>query len=171
MGRPAQAEQAYRSLAANANTARPAMEGLLKIAGSRGDMDMLRDTLKKMRERWPQDDSVKNDLAYFNLLAGKSVDESCAVARDLVARSPGSLPHLTTLALAMLRKTDPAAALSVYQGLRIPWERIAPPQRAVHAAVLGANGRTAEAVAEIAALRWDDLRPEEQELIKQWRKQ
>lgn len=171
MGRPAQAEQAYRSLAANANTARPAMEGLLKIAGSRGDMDMLRDTLKKMRERWPQDDSVKNDLAYFNLLAGKSVDESCAAARDLVARSPGSLPHLTTLALAMLRKKDPAAALSVYQGLRIPWERIAPPQRAVHAAVLGANGRTAEAVAEIAALRWDDLRPEEQELIKQWRKQ
>jgi hypothetical protein len=37
--------------------------------------------------------------------------------------------------------------------------------------VLGANGRTNEAVAEIAALRWDDLRPEEQELIKQWRKQ
>jgi hypothetical protein len=71
----------------------------------------------------------------------------------------------------MLRKKDPAAALSVYQGLRIPWERIATPQRAVHAAVLGANGRTAEAVAEIAALRWDDLRPEEQELIKQWRKQ
>ena len=128
-------------------------------------------TLQKMRARWPQDDSVKNDLAYFNLLAGKSVNESLAVARDLVARSPRSLPHLTTLALALLCKKDPAAALSVYQGLQIPWERIAPPQRAVHAAVLGANGSTDEAVAEIAALRWDDLRAEEKELIKQWRKQ
>ena len=171
LGRPVQAEQAYRSLTANANTARPAMEALLRLAGSRGDMDMLRDTLKKMSVRWPKDDSVKNDLAYFNLLAGKSVDESLAVARDLVARSPASLPHLTTLALAQLRKKDPAAAGSVYQGLQIPWERIAPSQRAVHAAVLGANGRTDEAVAEAAALRWEDLRPEERELIKQWRKQ
>lgn len=171
LGRPVQAETAYRSLMANANTARPAMEGILKIAVNRGDMDVVRDTLKKMRERWPQDDSVKNDLAYFNLLCGKSVDESLIAARELVARSPGSVPHLTTLALAMLRKKDPAAALSVYEGLPIPWQRIAASQRAVHAAALGANGRTDEAVAETAALRWDELRPEEKELIKQWRKQ
>ena len=171
LGRPAQAELAYRSLAASGNTARPAMEALLKIAGSRGDLDLLRDTLKKMRERWPHDDSVKNDLAYFNLLAGKSVDESLAAARELVGRSPRSLPHLTTLALALLRKNDPAAALAVYQGLQIPWERIAPPQRAVHAAVLGGNGKTDEALAEVAALRWEDLRAEEKELIKPWRKQ
>ena len=171
LGRPEQAELAYRSLAASGETARPAMERLLKLAGSRGDSDAVRDTLKKMRERWPQDDAVKNDLAYVSLLAGKSLDESLAAAKELVARSPRSLPHLTTLALAMLRKKDPAAALSVYQGLQIPWERIAAPQRAVHAAVLGANGRTDEAIAETAALRWDDLRAEEKELIKQWRKQ
>ena len=170
MGRPAQAELAYRSLTANANTARLALEGLLKIAVSRGDMDMVRETLKKMRERWPQDDSVKNDLAYFNLLAGKSVDESLALAQELVTRSPRTLSHLTTLALAKLRKKDPAAALSVYQGLQTPWDRVAPSQRAVHAAVLGTNGLTDEASAEVAALRWDELRPEEKELVKQWRK-
>ncbi len=171
LGRPEQAELAYRSLVSNANTARPAMEALLKLAGSRGDMDTVRDTLKKMHERWPQDDAVKNDLAYFNLLAGKSVEESLAVAKDLVAHSPRNLPHITTLALAMLRKKDPAAALSVYQGLQIPWERIAASQRAVHAAVLGANGKTDMASEEAAALRWEDLRAEEKELIKQWRKQ
>lgn len=170
-GRTEQAENAFRSLTANANTARFAMEGLLKIAGTRGDMVMVRDTLKKMHERWPQDDSVKNDLAYFNLLAGKSVDESLALAKDLVTRSPRTLSHLTTLALAKLRTKDPAAALSVYQGLQIPWDRFATSQRAVHAAVLGANGLTDEASAEVAALRWDDLSPEEKELIKQWRKQ
>ena len=164
-----QAAVAYRSLSVNASTARMAMEGLLRIARSRGDMAMLCDTLEKMRARWPQDGSVKNDLAYFNLLRGKDVDESLAAAKELVARSPRSLPHLTTLALASIRKQDPAAALAVYQGLQIPWERIATSQRAVHAAVLGANGKTAEAMAEAAALRWEELRPEERELIKQWR--
>ena len=170
-GRLDQAELAYRSLSSNANTARFAMEGLLKIARSRGDVEMLCDTLQKMRERWPQDDSVKNDLAYFNLLTGKAVDESFAAAKELVARSPRNLPHLTTLALGAIRKQDPAAALAVYRGLQIPWERIAPGQRAIHAAALGANGMTAEARQEVAALRWEELRPEERELIKQWRAQ
>ncbi len=168
-GRLDQAEMAYRSLSSNANTARFALEGLLKIAHTRGDTEMLRDTLAKMRARWPQDDSVKNDLAYFNLLAGKEVDASFAAAKELVARSPGSLPHVTTLALAALRKREPAFALAVYQGLEIPWDRIAGPQRAVHAAALGANGLAAEARKEVAALPWSELRPEERELIQPWR--
>ena len=170
-GRLDQAEIAYRSLTTHAGTARPGMEGLLNIARNRGDMEMLCDTLEKMHARWPKDDSVKNDLAYFNLLMGNAVDESWAAAKELVARSPRSLPHLTTLALAAIRKHDSAAALAVYQGLQIPWERIATSQRAVHAAALGLNGRTAEAVAEVAALRWEELRPEERELIQPWRKQ
>ena len=132
---------------------------------------MLCDILQKMRARWPHDDAVKNDLAYFNLLTGKAVDESLAVARELVSRSPRSLPHLTTLALAALRKNDPAGALSVYQGLQIPWDKIATSQRAVYAAVLGANGRTAEAAAAVAALHWEELHPAERELLKQWRTQ
>ena len=166
-----QAGIAYRSLSVNASNARLGMEGLLRVARNRGDIAMLCDTLEKMHVRWPQDDAVKNDLAYFNLLMGRQVDESLATAKDLVARSPRSLPHLTTLALAALRKHDPAAALAVYQGFQIPWERIATSQRAVHAAVLGANGKTAEAAAEAAALRWEELRPEERELVKPWRKQ
>ena len=169
-GRLDQAEIAYRSLSANATTARLGMEGLLNIARNRGDMELLSDTLQKMHARWPHDDSVKNDFAYINLLMGKSVDESLAAAKELVARSPRSLPHLTTLALAAIRKHDPAGALAVYQGLQIPWERIATSQRAIHAAALGANGLTAEAMAEVAALRWEELRPQERELVQPWRK-
>jgi tetratricopeptide (TPR) repeat protein len=119
-GRLDQAEIALRSLSANASTARIAMEGLMRIAQRRGDLPMLHDTLKKMRERWPQDDSVKNDLAYVSLLMGRAVDESLAVAKQLVARSPKSLPHRTTLALAAIRKNDAAGAISVYHGLQIP---------------------------------------------------
>ena len=166
-----QAEIACRSLSANANTARPAMEGLLRIAQKRGDMEMMRVTLKSMNERWPQDDSVKNDLAYINLLMRKAVDESLAVARELVAHAPKTLAHRTTLALAELRKNNPPAALSVYQGLVIPWDRFAARDRTVYAAALGANGKTSEATIEVTALRWGELRPEERELVKQWRTQ
>ena len=166
-----QAELAYRTLASSANTARMAMEGLLKIARSRGDMEMLCDVLVKMHTRWPNDDAVKNDLAYFNLLQGKAVDESLKVAAELVRCSPRNLPHLTTLALAFIRKNDPARALGVYRGLDIPWDKIPSSQRAIHAAVLGANGLTDEAAAEVAALHWDELHPLERELVKPWRKQ
>lgn len=169
IGRLDQAQTAFTSLSANANTARVAYEGLLRIAQKGGDLEKLRDVLAKMRQRWPKDDSVKNDYAYVNLLMGTAVDESLAAARELVKASPASMAHRTTLALAALRKNDPRAALSVYQGLNIPWERVGASQRAVYAAVLGANGKTAAAKAQADAMRPEQLRTEERELIKPWR--
>ena len=168
-GQLKEAELAFRSLTTSATSARPAYEALLRIAERKRDSQMLRETLAAMHERWPKDASVTNDFMYVNLLQGRAVQESFDAARDLVAKSPGSLAHRTTLALAAYRKNDPATAFSVYQGLQIPWDRVGAGQRAVHAAVLGLNGRTAEAQAEANAIRWDDLRNEERELIKQWR--
>ena len=154
----------------NAATARPALEALLRIAQKRGDVGMLCETLKTMRERWPQDDSVKNDLVYVNLLMGRQVDESMAAAKELVARSPTSLAHRTTLALAAIRKNDGTGALAVYKGLSISVGSGRPgtPCR-VRQAALGVNGRTDEAKAEVSSLRWEELRPEERELVKSWR--
>ena len=171
IGRLDEAEKACRSLSVNAHTARVAMEGLLRIAQKRGDMEMLRETLQTMSERWPQDDSVKNDHAYVSLLMGTDVDKSLATAKELVSRSPRSLPHRTTLALAAIRKNDAAGAISVYKGLHIPWGRVDSRYRAVYAAALGASGNIAEARAAVDGLRWEELRPEEGELVKQWRKQ
>jgi len=171
IGRLDKAETAYRSLSANANTARGAMEGLLRIAQKRGDMEMLHETLQTMRERWPRDDSVKNDLAYISLLMGTEVDKSLESAKELVSRSPRSLPHRTTLALAAIRKNDAVGAIAVYNGLHIPWDRVDARYRAVYAAALGASGNTAGARAVVADLRWEELRPEERDLVKQWRLQ
>ena len=164
-----QAELAFRSLTANAKTARPAWEALWRIAERKRDPEMLREILGAMHKRWPKDSAVSNDYAYVNLLQGREIEESFDTARRLVEQSPGSTAHRTTFALAAFRKKDPAAALSMYQGLQFPWDRGAAGQRAVYAAVLGLNGKTAEARAEASAIRWDDLRTEERELIKQWR--
>jgi alkylhydroperoxidase family enzyme len=171
IGQLGEAELAYRKLATSATTARPAYEALLRIAERKGSSALRREILTAMHERWPKDTAVSNDLAYVNLLAGLEINESLEVARKLVEQSPGSLAHRTTLALAACRKGDPASALSVYKGLDIPWERVGPGQRAVYAAVLGLNGKTAEARAEADAIRLESLRAEERELIKRWRSQ
>ena len=171
VGQYDQAELAFRSLTNNAASARPAYEALLRIAGRKRDFEMLMEILGAMRERWPKDASVSNDHAYFNLLLGKAIEESFETAKQLVAKSPENLAHRTTLALAAYRKNDRALAMSTYQGLDIAWERVGAGQRAVYAAVLGLNGKTEEAKAEANAIRWEDLRNEERELIKQWRMQ
>ncbi|MEQ1850134.1 MAG: hypothetical protein ABMA01_00945 [Chthoniobacteraceae bacterium] len=171
IGQLDEAEKAYRKLAASATTARLAHEALLRIGERRGSSEMRREILTAMHERWPKDSAVSNDLAYVNLLAGLAIDESFAIARKLVEQAPGSLAHRTTLALAAYRRNDAAFALSVYKGLVIPWERVGPGQRAVYAAVLGLNGKTAEARAEADAIRLESLRAEERELIKRWRSQ
>ena len=154
---------------------------------------MLLEILGEMHRRWPKDITVTNDFAYVSLLQtrclwlwlclssmdynfayvsvweARIVEESFGTARQLVAQSPGILAHRTTFALAAYRKNDPAAALRVYDGLKVRWERFPAGQRAVYAAVLGLNGKTAEARAEAQAVRWDELLPEERELIQHWR--
>jgi Flp pilus assembly protein TadD len=164
-----EAEEAWRKLASNAITARPAYEALLRIAERRGNSEMRREILTTMHQRWPRDAAVRNDLAYVNLLAGLEIDESFQAARKLIEESPGSLAHRTTFALGAYRRKDASSALSAYQGLQISWERVSPSQRAVYAAVLGLNGKNAEARRLASAIPIEDLRVEERELIRQWR--
>lgn len=168
VGQTDEAEQAYRSLTASAKTARPAFEALLRLAEKKGDTEALRALLRDMRGRWPKDLAVENDYTYLSLLRGAEAAAGLAGAQRLVAQAPRSLPHRTTLALAWLRAQQPERALAVYDGLEIPWARAAPAQRAVHAAVLGANGQADAARTEARALRPETLRAEERALIAPW---
>jgi hypothetical protein len=171
IGQTDQAEFAYQSLKSNATTARPAYEALLRLAEEKGDDDAMLQLLREMVQRWPHDDAVANDYTYFSLLKGQSVQEGLKTATDLVNQFPASLAHRTTLALAFYRMHDGASAMNVYAGLQIPWERVPASHRAVYAAVLGLAGHSAEARAQANAIRLEDLRSEEKELIKPWRSQ
>jgi len=169
VGQTDQAELAYRSLINSAATARTAYESLLRIAEKRRDVEAVRTLLGEMMKRWPRDSSVRNDHAYFNLLRGDDLDASLSTARELVTESPASLAHRTTLALANIRTNNPPAALAVYDNLNIPWDRAPASHRAIYAAALGLNGKTGEARAQASAIAAENLRPEEQALISQWR--
>ena len=168
IGQTDQAERAYNTLKSNATMARRAYEALLRIAEKQGKTAEQRSLLREMKERWPGDTAVMNDYAYFSLLDGGNVAECLDIAQSLVARAPASLPHRSTLALALLRSQAPGAALEVYRGLSVPWAQSPPCARAVYAAVLGANGDTAGARQQAAGLHPRDLRPGEVELAKPW---
>ena len=169
VGQIDRAELAFRSLTNNAATARPAYEGLLRLAEKRRDTAAVLDILTDMTKRWPKDASVRNDFTYFSLLRGQDLEEGLKAAKELVAATPTSLAHRTTLALANVRLKDGVAALAVYQGLNIPWDKASPNHRAIYAAALGLIGRGSEARAQASAIPLDSLRPEERTLISKWR--
>ncbi|MCX6968501.1 MAG: hypothetical protein NTZ46_12140 [Verrucomicrobia bacterium] len=164
-GRISQAESVYRTLTLNATTARAAYLEMLGMAAGEGT-EAVRRVLKEMIHRWPGDGSAQNDYAYCSLLLGEEIEQSRATAADLVQKSPSLVAYQTTLALAWLRSRKPQEALAVYHGLDIDWLNAPPSFRAVAAAVYWANGRKAEARKMAGTLRKEDLKKEEQDLVK-----
>jgi tetratricopeptide (TPR) repeat protein len=163
-----QAESVYKALARNAVNSRPAYDALLRVVARSSETREVRDVLVEMNKAFPEDAAIENDLAYFNLLLNENVEDASASARKLRTAAPGNLAHRTTLALAYCRQNEPAEALRAYDGLDVPWGRVPPSQRAVHAAVLALNGEVDPAKKEIAELSLSELRPEEKKLIDPW---
>lgn len=164
-GENEQAERAYRKLASNAKTARPAYGVLLDFARKRGETLELFKVLAEMHERWPNDAAISNDYAYLSLLLNRNVNPCLEIAKALVEQSPDSLPHRTTLALAYYRKGSFASALKVYDNLNIPWAKMDKSMYAIYAAVLAQNFQEKKAREIMATIKLDSLRPEELALL------
>jgi len=167
-GQPDQAAASYRLLLETPATRRAACEALLRLTAQKGETAAIRDLLGEIRGFFPDDPAIENDFAYMNLLTGKELEPSRQSAERLRASSPENLAHRTTLALAHCLLQQPEAAMRAYDGLEIPWEKVSPAQRAIHALVLGMNGLSVDARAEVRALQLDALRPEEKRLIAPW---
>ncbi len=167
-GVAAPAEAAFRAAwraAPNAHGAPEALLGLLETQGRTADA---RGVLSEMLKAWPNDPSVRNDLAYLNLLLNEDVAASRDVARELVRDTPNNLPPRITLALGELRLGHALTALDTLN--KVPLSTLAAESRylAVSVAVLRAVGSYDK---EIAAARQSidpaRLLPEERELIKE----
>ena len=89
-----------------------------------------------------------------------------ALAENLVAKNPRSMPHRTLLALAYLKQNRAADALAVYDNISLTRGALTPSALAVHAAVLAANGKNDDAKSEAKQIKIDNLLPEERELVE-----
>jgi tetratricopeptide (TPR) repeat protein len=173
------AEAAFHLAARQVPGLRPAQQGRLRLAQTRGDLRTMHAILAEMRALWPNESAIENDEAYTHLLlmgdraggtgavpsASPDLAQIEQAAADLVKREPSSLPHRTLLALARLRQNHPAEALRAYDQITVAAHALTPGALAVHAAVLAANGHDADARTEAAHIPLDALLPEERALV------
>jgi tetratricopeptide (TPR) repeat protein len=167
IGEEAVLEQELVRLTSNPSAARQAFQALVPIIQRRQDAEELFQLYNRMIKALPADPAVQNDHRYFAAMTGRRADESGAAG--LVAAEPQMLAYRITLALTRLKNGRPAEALAVFDGVTLDPAQIQPYQRAVLAAVLGANGRSDEARQLARSVPGDSVTAAELDLIKEWR--
>ena len=160
-------EQELERLTDNPTSARQAFQALVPIVQKRQDAEELYQLYDRMLKRLPAEPAVQNDHRYFAALTGRRADVSGA--RELVDEQPRMLAYRITLALTHLKNGQPEAAMKVFDGITLDPMQIQPYQRAVLAAVLGANGRGEEARQLARSVPGDIVTTQEFELIKPFR--
>lgn len=160
------AEVAFCRAVAEDPASRPAYNALLELYQGESRTSALHDLLVTMTARWPGEDAVRNDATYTGLLLGLDPAAGQAIARELVRKSPGSLPHRATLALAELRLGHPLTALDAFGGIDVTALSNQPRHVAVYAAALWETSNEPEARRVAAKIPADHLLPEEWALIQ-----
>jgi hypothetical protein len=163
-----EARKVYERLTAVPEYSDRAYAGLIRIAERNGGTRTLREIMRDLSARHPDDPAPENDLAYLNLLLNERVDASKETAERLHKAHPNVMAYRNTLALAYLRLDDPASARKVYEDLNLDWKTLQPGWQAVHAAVVGANGDAQNARDLASQIPQNALKPEERALIQPW---
>jgi thioredoxin-like negative regulator of GroEL len=163
----AAALKAYEQLARFPDQADFAYRGTERVSQKSGETTTQRAAMAKITARTPDDPNAADQLAYLSLLLGEDVDKNFDVAKRLAEQYPSRLAYRVTVALAYLRKHDPASAIAQFKAPEpIEWKRTLPAWRAVYAAALLAADRNDEAQEILKTIPRDRLNPQERELIE-----
>lgn len=109
----------------------------------------------------PQDPSTRLSAAFFSLLAGENLEASAATAEEFLAADPESVDIRRVAALARLRTGQATKGLAI-----LPDDNGEPRWQTLHAALLRAAGREAEAEKIATKVDPSTLTPEEKDLIR-----
>lgn len=164
-GNAVAAEAAYRQAAETSPEVRPLQETFLRFLSENADTAKVHRQIRAMLRIWPQDPSLQNDDAYLSALRNEALEASLATAERLVAATPTSMPHRTTLALARLRLGRNADALQVFRNITVSDAVMLPNTRLIYALALKACGFTTEARAEASKSQRSRLRAEEKVML------
>lgn len=166
IGAPEEAAKAWRRLIELTPNNKAAYLALIRALEQVGHTRDLRDVLKLMGERFPDEVAIRNDLAYLNLLLGEDLNTSAQMAEQLARGTPTMLAYRVTLALAYLRASKPGDAKAILSNINVDWDSVAPGWRAVYAAVLADTGDADSAKRVAQKIPTKALRPEERFLIQ-----
>ncbi len=109
----------------------------------------------------PQDPSSRLSLAFFGLLAGQNIEASAATAEEFLAADPESVDIRRVAALARLRTGQATKGLAI-----LPDDNGDPRWQTLHAALLRAAGRKADAEKIATKVDPSTLTPEEKDLLR-----
>ena len=108
----------------------------------------------------PQDPSTRLSAAFFSLLAGENIEPSAATAEEFLAADPESVDTRRVAALARLRTGNASKGLAI-----LPDDNGEPRWQTLHAALLRAAGRKAEAEKIATKVDPTTLTPEEKAML------
>ncbi|HEY6170185.1 MAG TPA: hypothetical protein VI454_19285, partial [Verrucomicrobiae bacterium] len=166
IGADDEAIKAYRRMTEITPNAKPAFVALIRLLEKVGHTRDIREALRVMIERFPEELPARNDYAYLNLLLNENIETARKASEELVRATPNMLAYRTTLALAYLRLNQPANARTLLDNLNIKWADAPAGWQAVYAATLAGNGDTNAARQIARQIPTKSLRPEERYLIQ-----
>jgi hypothetical protein len=95
--------------------------------------------VKRLARRKRDNIPLQNDLAYFNLLTGETINEATSNAQDNLEKSPGTLGFRVTYALGLYVQGKYSLALSLLDEPFINWTDARPAWRMIYAKILEKN--------------------------------
>lgn len=151
---------AWRILASDSGAKPDALRGQIRNfppTASAADGVAIADELLALQ---PQDPSARLSAAFFSLLAGQKIESSAATAEEFLAADPESVDIRRVAALARLRTGKAVQGLAILpdDNGEIRWQTL-------HAALLRAAGRKAEADKLASKIDPTTLTPEERTML------
>lgn len=168
VGQPRAAIAAHESLMRWPQLTQPSGREILRLVKPLRDTKLVADTLRRLSQFMPSDDSLFTADTYYALLLGERRPDAHARLSRLMAVDPKDFTFPFLLALGELRHGDPAKALALMEGSEVDWTQAEPRVKAVYVAALGA-GNQREAARQMARrIDLAALTAEEHQLIKEW---
>ncbi len=167
-GRRDIANEAAKRLVRSPRDAASAYATLMKIADAQGETWAARDYARRLLELRGvnPDDSIKLQIAYYDLLLDENVDAAFAIAEAMQKAMPTDFTRRAVLGLAYLRKDQPKAAVELIDHQFVTWAKLPAGIRAITIAILGANKREQTSAGLIRRVPIARLKPEERDLIR-----
>lgn len=129
------------------------------------DLTVARRTMEKLVDYLPGEPSVLLERSWLDLLFNEQVDRARTALSHIIDHPAVGREARVMLALADLRRNDPAGALSRLEALGVEPATLTPRSQAVYSAVLLANNQREPARRLVVGIPTNKLRKKELELI------
>jgi hypothetical protein len=169
IGQPTAAISAYKRLMSWPPATLDSAQNILRLASALNDTRTLRESTSQLSSYLPGDRGVAILDAYLGALLQDTSARAKANILRLLGDNPKESDATLALALIELRLGETQAALARLEKMPPSWVQSTPQNAAVYAAVLGANEQREAARRLARGVDVSKLRPEEAELIKEFR--